>query len=270
MTKETFSDQQNFSPPDFKTVGFRSLVACGLALITVATCLWSPDVNSPTQAGVVMQLPQYLGSYFSEEQAISPAEKAILPTDTEFARRVYTGLNQQQILCSIVLAGGEKRSIHRPEVCLPGQGWTINSSQVTPVTLSSGKKMEVMKLVLEREVQASASQRLKIKSLFLYWFVGKGMTTPRHERRVFLTSWDRVIHNLNHRWAYVIVNSMVTQGLRPGGLSEEETLKMLKDFIIEITPKFMISEGALEKKDQVTGIMDQRAEIPVLSELRLP
>jgi hypothetical protein len=144
-----------------------------------------------------------------------------------------------------VLAGGEKRSIHRPEVCLPGQGWTINSSEVVPVTLSTGTKLQVMKLVLEREVQASAKERIKIKSLFLYWFVGKGVTTPKHETRVFLTSWDRVVHNLNHRWAYVIVNSMVTEGLAPGGLNEEETLRMLKAFTAEMAPKFMVSEGAV-------------------------
>jgi hypothetical protein len=102
--------------------------------------------------------------------------------------------------------------------------------------------------VLEREVQATARDRIKIRSLFIYWFVGKGITTPKHETRVFLTSWDRVMHNLNHRWAYVIVNSMVTKGLRPGGLDEQETLKMLKDFTAEIAPKFMISEGTVEEK----------------------
>ncbi len=239
------------SPADWKDLAFRALIPLVLAVATVATCLFSPDVNSPTQSGVVMELPQYMGGYFSEEQEISAAEKAILPPDTEFARRVYTGMSQQQILCSIVLAGGEKRSIHRPEVCLPGQGWTINSSQVVPITLSNGTKLEAMKLVLEREVQASATERIKIKSLFLYWFVGKEITTPKHEKRVFLTSWDRVMHNLNHRWAYVLVNSMVTQNLRPGGLDEAETLKMLKGFTAEIAPKFMVSEGA--KPGQVTS-----------------
>jgi hypothetical protein len=238
-------DTAIFSVTEWKAAGLRALVAIGLAAIAVAACLWSPDVNSPTQAGVIMKLPQYMGTYFSEEAPVSEAEKTILPKDTEFARRVYKGAEQQQILCSIVLAGGEKRSIHRPEVCLPGQGWTINSSEVVPITLSTGTKLEVMKLVLEREVQASAKERIKIKSLFLYWFVGKGVTTPKHENRVILTSWDRVIHNLNHRWAYVIVNSMVTQGLKPGGLNEEETLGMLKTFTAEIAPKFMISEGSL-------------------------
>jgi hypothetical protein len=225
-----------------KSMLVKSAVAVGLAGLTVALCLFSPDVNSPTQSGVVMKLPEYFNGYFSKEQEVSVAEKTMLPEDTEFVRRIYTGADQEQILCSIVLAGGEKRSIHRPEICLPGQGWTINGSEVVPITLSDGKKLDVMKLVLEREVQASEKERIKIKSLYLYWFIGKGVATPRHERRVFLTSWDRVIHNLNHRWAYVIMNSLVTKNFKSNGLSEEETLQRLKSFIADMAPTFMVSD----------------------------
>lgn len=222
----------------------KSLFAVALSAIAIAFCVFSSDANSPTQSGVVMNLPQYMGSYFSREQAISEAEKTILPADTEIVRRVYQGLAQEEILCSIVLAGGEKRSIHRPEVCLPGQGWVINSSMVIPIALSNGSTLSVTKLVLEREVQASAKERIKIKSLYLYWFVGKEVTTPSHQRRVFLTSWDRLIYNVNHRWAYVIVNGLITDNLKANGLGEEETLKLLKTFTGQIAPKFMISEGA--------------------------
>ncbi|NJK92500.1 MAG: exosortase-associated EpsI family protein [Blastochloris sp.] len=157
-----------------------------------------------------------MGPYYSTLQDVSEAEKQILPADTEFARRVYFGPASDQILCSIVLAGGEKRSIHRPEVCLPGQGWTINSSTVIPITLANGTEIEAMKLTLEREVSISETERIKLKNIFLYWFVGKNVTTARHEKRVWLTSWDRVVHSLNHRWAYVIVSSTV-----PPARSEE-------------------------------------------------
>lgn len=222
----------------------RGVVAFILTGISVAACLLSPDANTPSQPGVVMKLPHYMGSYFSNAQEISQAEKTLLPADTEVVRRVYQGLNQQEILCSIVLAGGEKRSIHRPEVCLPGQGWIINSSQVIPIKLSNGNTIKVTKLVLEREVQASPTKRLKIKSLYLYWFVGKNISTPYHQTRVLLTSWDRLIHNVNHRWAYVIVNGMVTDNIKPNGFNEKDTIKILEEFTAEIAPKFMVSEGA--------------------------
>jgi hypothetical protein len=222
----------------------RGVVAFVLTGIVVAACLVSPDVNTANQPGVVMKLPQYMGSYFSNPQEISQAEKTLLPADTEVVRRVYQGLRQEEILCSIVLAGGEKRSIHRPEVCLPGQGWIINSSQVVPIKLANGNTIKVTKLVLEREVQISSDKRIKIKSLYLYWFVGKNVSTPYHQTRVLLTSWDRLIHNINHRWAYVIVNSMVTDNIKPYGFNEKDTMAMLEKFTSDIAPKFMISEGA--------------------------
>jgi hypothetical protein len=38
--------------------------------------------------------------------------------------------------------------------------------------------------------------------------VGKDKTTDDHFERIFLTSWDRIVHRVNHRWAYVIVSSL--------------------------------------------------------------
>jgi hypothetical protein len=152
-------------------------------------------------------------------------------------------------MASIVLAGGEKRSIHRPEVCLPGQGWFIRSGEVVPIALKDGSTLEAMKLNLEREVDAGPGKRARIKSIFLYWFVGKKAVTPHHFKRVFLTSWDRIFRQLNHRWAYVIVTSMVTEGLVRNGKDEAQTLSMLKDFTAEIVPTFMISEESEKAGD---------------------
>jgi len=67
-------------------------------------------------------------------------------------------------------------------------------------------------------------------------------STADHKVRVLRTSWDRVFNRVNHRWAYIIVSSLVTDTMRSGGLSSEQTEKMLKDFIAEIVPTFQKSE----------------------------
>jgi hypothetical protein len=59
---------------------------------------------------------------------------------------------------------------------------------------------------------------------------------------VFLTSYDRITKNLNHRWAYVIVMSIVTEGFAPLGKNEAQTVQMLKEFTAEIAPTFMRKE----------------------------
>jgi hypothetical protein len=56
---------------------------------------------------------------------------------------------------------------------------------------------------------------------------------------MFLTSFDRITKNLNHRWAYVIVMSVVTEGFLPGGKNDAQTVEMLKKFTAEVAPSFI-------------------------------
>jgi hypothetical protein len=56
---------------------------------------------------------------------------------------------------------------------------------------------------------------------------------------MFLTSFDRITKNLNHRWAYVIVMSVVTEGFLPGGKNDAQTVEMLKQFTAEAAPTFI-------------------------------
>lgn len=217
---------------------WRYAVAVGFCLGVVGLCQLTPDVFSTPEAGVKMELPVSLGRYISFPAEVSRAELDLLPDDTEFARRVYVSPTSDEILCSIVLSGGEKRSIHRPEVCLPGQGWTIKGQEVVPITLANGSTMKVTNLILEREVQVGPNERRKIESFYMYWFVGRDLVTHSHWERVFFSSFDRLTRNLNHRWAYVIVNSNVGSTIRPGGKSPEETLEMLRSFVAEVVPTF--------------------------------
>ncbi len=186
-----------------------------------------------------MQLPLRVGDFWGYEQEVSLAEKTILPADTEFARKVYESTRGDAINCQVVLQGGQKNSIHQPEVCLQGQGWQIPSGEVVPIELASGEILRVMKLNLKREVELRSGEKKIVHTNFLYWFVGKDASTPFHRDRVLRTSWDRVMHNLNHRWAYVIVSSMVTGDVDPAGKTDAETMEMLKHFIRGVAPDLM-------------------------------
>jgi hypothetical protein len=230
------------SPTPWNLPLWRSGVVALLVGITAAVCLRGSDVNSPTKAGVVMDLPVFIGPFLGEKVEPSLSEKTILPADTQFERRVYTSLSGESINCGIVLAGGQKRSIHRPEVCLDGQGWSIPIGEVITVDLKSGHKLDVTMLTLKRTVELRNGEKKELRQKFLYWFIGDGRTTPDHLERILLTSRDRVFRNINHRWAYVTVGSTVTGSYDPRGKSDEETVEMLKEFIREIVPTFQRSE----------------------------
>jgi EpsI family protein len=215
---------------------WRSLVVLALAGATVAACYWAAPPSGSSEAGVRMNLPETVMGMHGEEQEVSNAERSILPKDTEFAKKQYTDGAGDTVNCQIVLAGAEKRSIHRPEVCLPGQGWTLKSGEVVPVKLDNGKSLDVMRLTIGRPVTLNNGQQKELTSLFYYWFVGKDMTTPRHVTRILKTNLDMLLHNTNHRWAYVIVSAPILEGFAPGGKSMPQTAEFLERFISELGP----------------------------------
>lgn len=220
---------------------WRSLVVVALVGSAVAFSLYGTPEAGVSEAAVNMDLPDRIGPYVGSDQPVSESELAILPKDTEFAKKLYAdGAND--IHCQIVLAGAEKRSIHRPEVCLPGQGWTVKSGQVVPVRLADGRTLDVMQLTIGRPVVLPDGSKRELTSLFFYWFVGKGTTTPHHMVRILKTNMDMLLHNVNHRWAYVIVSSPVWEGFRPDGMSEAETRTKLTEFISQLAPHILVEK----------------------------
>ncbi|MDR2463372.1 MAG: EpsI family protein [Verrucomicrobiales bacterium] len=206
-------------------------------------CYFSPNPNTAPVPGVKMALPDHVGDLTGGElQGMSEAEKRLLPPDTEMVRRIYGGARGELLACTIVLAGGAKNSIHRPEACLPAQGWVIDSEEVVPVPLDNGHSLNVMKVSIHRNDSQGAGQTMTRQALYLYWFVGRGVTTPSHWTRVFLGSWDRVLRNTNHRWAYVSVFMPIGDDRAGASRGAEATLTFMKNFIAKSVPEYMYSE----------------------------
>jgi len=221
---------------------WRSATIIVLAALTVWVCRQTSPPDIAPESGVIMELPTLVGEYWGTNEPVSPSELAMLPGDTEFEKKIYQDLSGNSLTAQIVLSGGEKRSIHRPEVCLPGQGWSVQSGEVVPITLANGRTLDIMKLTLNREIETAPGERKNLKSYFLYWFVGKNTSTPHHLVRLAQTNWDMVLKKLQHRWAYVIVSAPVLEGFKPGAKTDQQTLDMLKDFVRQAVPKFQLSE----------------------------
>ena len=172
---------------------WRSGTVIALAALTIWLCRESAPPNISPESGVIMDLPTLVGEYWGTSETVSPSELALLPGDTEFEKKIYQDLTGNSLTAQVVLSGGEKRSIHRPEVCLPGQGWSVQAGEVLPITLANGRTLDVMKLTLNREIETGPGQRVNLKSYFLYWFVGKDTSTPHHWVRLAKTKWDMVV-----------------------------------------------------------------------------
>ncbi len=237
------SQQVTATAPDPSQVPWwRSAVVLGFALLIGLAYLFNPPLDVQPEAGVVMDLPVITGNYFGQKGAITKVEYDQLPKDTEFARRYYDDGHGHQILCSIVLSGAEQRSIHRPEGCLTGQGWTIVGQDTISIPLQSGRVMAARKLSLSRQIVGQGGEPVTLRAFYIYWFVGQNVTTSSEMYRVLLSNWDRVVHNRAHRWAYVSVFSTILGGIQPGGLDPAQTEAMLTDFTKQVVPTFQISE----------------------------
>jgi hypothetical protein len=223
----------------------RAGIVLGLTLFVVLVCWFIPPAKAGGEAGVAMELPYHIGSLYAFSEEVTAAEKTILPADTSFARKTYGAPGSDRndrILLSIVLSGAEKRSIHRPERCLPGQGWRIDGSHTETVRLASGHDLDVTALLLERPVTLANGKPFILRSYFLYWFVGKDTTTSSQLVRILETNWDMLAHRLNQRWAYVTVSSYISRDWSENGLDAPQTLEQLKQFIRDSAPYYMVSE----------------------------
>jgi hypothetical protein len=112
-----------------------------------------PRTTLTQPVGIKLELPQFVGKWYGVDQKISDRELQMLAADTEFARKVYTDAAGNVIYVSIVLSGADlDNSIHRPERCLPAQGWTIADTMSLQVPLDDGKKLAVTRLHDVRQV----------------------------------------------------------------------------------------------------------------------
>src|ERR1044071_3378464 len=162
----------------------------------------------------------------------------MLATATEFARKLYTDAAGNSIYVSIVLSGADlDNSIHRPERCLPAQGWTIADTRSLEVPLNDGKKLEVTRLHDVRQAPLRSGEMVSVYNLNYYWFVGYHHLTASHLKRTMIDIQDRVFKGYNQRWAYITVAADITKGFVPFGLNEAETDAMLRDFIRQIFPE---------------------------------
>ncbi|WP_395737242.1 exosortase-associated EpsI family protein [Prosthecobacter sp.] len=228
------------------------LMLCGM---TMLLCQFSPQARGGEQAGVLAELPMVAGSFVAvtdpptkEEAEESRKEREILPADTIIVKRKYRtpgrlAENRDLAHATLVIAGNDSRSIHRPEVCLDGQGWTITSATEREVKMISGAILRVKDLAIEHVALQADGTKVPIQAHYVYWYVGDDLSTPSNVERQLLSMRDSVLRNVNHRWAYPSVMARVTEAFSPQVSGERrrndaETVEMILSLIRSLAPRF--------------------------------
>jgi len=220
----------------------RLLLVQVVLVLALGAVFFLPKVANSTPQGIELTLPSYVGGWYGEDQEISEQELKMLATDTAFARKLYNDGRGNQIFASIVLSGKDlDNSIHRPERCLPAQGWSVADSKVVKIPLrdSSSGALEVMRLHNMRKVPTEDGLTIPIYSLNYYWFVGSNDTTASHLDRTYIDIRDRILHGYNQRWAYITIASSITSSFQKFGKNEQETDALILEFIQQLLPSLV-------------------------------
>jgi EpsI family protein len=128
--------------------------------------------------------------------------------------------------------------MHRPERCLPSQGWTVLDSKVITINapnLPNGQ-LKVTRLHSSQKFPDALGNLHTVYNLNYYWFVGCNEVTSSAVHRAVLDIRDRVVKGIDQRWAYVTVASNITEGAVKFGRSEQSTDEMIQDFITKLYP----------------------------------
>jgi len=213
-------------------------------LIGFGSIFLLPRTSQSSPAGIALALPNYLGDWVGEEGTVTDREREVLAKDTQFARKNYTNVAGDKISVSIVMSGDDMTtSIHRPERCLPAQGWTLQSSERRGLPIATGKMLDVTKLRDVRAVELPNKSRATLRNVNYYWFVGYHDMTASHLTRTGLDLRDRLLHGYNQRWAYVTVTANVSEHLWRPERTEDETSAMLENFIQKLVLELKRPEG---------------------------
>ncbi len=219
-----------------------AVLACALLVMLAAHKLDAIQVSPRTGIKLApdgvnpVSLPTAIGIDWSGQPAdVTPIERETLPGDTGYSRKLYVSLldRRQQVFLSIVLSGRDRTSIHRPEICLVGQGWSITGQTAHAFSRPDTKTVLVPATVLriEREYTTRDGRKVKIPGLFAYWFVGADKIVPTNTARVMYSSFDRLRHLEAHRWAYVLAQTTAIDG-------EEAALARIQSVLNGTLPVF--------------------------------
>jgi len=184
-------------------------------------------------------LPERILDFQSSVQAVTKMELDWLPRDTTFGRRIYSAPDgfQSQVTC--VLMGTDRTSIHKPEFCLPSQGFRILRSLRTEIAIEQPHRysLPIMRLDAVREGRLESGQMARIGAVYVYWFVSENRLSNDHLQRMSWLALDLIRTGELQRWAYTGCLAVCPPG------AEDAAYLRLEKLIQAIVPEIQLTTG---------------------------
>lgn len=163
----------------------------------------------------------------------------MLPPDTVYGRRRYLAPDGFGCAVNVVLMGADRTSIHKPEYCLPGQGFRIVSQTPDVIRIEQPHPYDlpVMRILAERTGRMADGQQVTLRAVYVYWFMSDTRLTADHFTRMRWMTEDLLRTGELPRWAYA---SYLSVGL-PG--QEQLLYDRVRKLIQATVPEFQKVAG---------------------------
>ncbi len=218
----------------------RLALLLAVILAGMSTVFLLPKHLAFQPVGVNLRLPEYAGEWIGAPMDVTEEEKIVLGKETEFSRMRYSNGRGDELVASIVLAGQDMNtSIHRPERCLPAQGWTIADKHAAVIPIPPRGVIHATRLHALRAVGMEGDKPLTLYNLNYYWFVGHTDVTDSHMERTLIDIKDRLLRGYNQRWAYLTISGDITKDYKRFGRDEAEVDELIRGFIAKLAPQVL-------------------------------
>lgn len=203
--------------------------------------LGEPGVKTrplPGSQNLEVVLPTRLPGYTGQLVPVDAIVTNVLPRDTSYGQCRYTSTDSNfAAQVNVVLMGTDRTSLHKPQFCLTGQGWTIGKTETDKIHLEKpvAYDLPVIKLTVSGRFEVEGKP-VQAAGVYVYWYVADDALSAEASGsdRMWSIARELITTGVLQRWAYV---SYFAYG--PPG-SEDELYARLKTLITASVPEFQL------------------------------
>lgn len=213
--------------------------AAALAWLRANQKLGVPGIKAapiPGQVQMKIVLPEHVLDFTSTNVPEPDVVIGYLPTDTSYAERMYSDPDGLRIQSTVILMGADRTSIHRPEYCLPGQGWNIDKKEIVtfPIYDNPPYQLQVARWNLSTSIQQPDGSKATAFAVYVYWYVANNDETPDHDKMLEQLTLNLFRTGGLQRWAYISYFAVCGSGQQDAAFGE------IKRLITAQVPQFQL------------------------------
>ncbi len=188
----------------------------------------------------------------SELSPISIGEMKLLPDNTPIFRRQYSRPGRPPILVTIVFSGIERRSIHRPQICIVSQGSRILNEYPHHVKTGNDTELKIRVLDIQQIYgEVGGETATSEPYLYAYWLFNPERETDSHWERFLYMAIDNSFRDYRPRWGYVSLS------LPHSRTNPDAWKRQLDEFVPLLYPVISNLRNELDKQRNITTVIEK-------------